>query len=101
LRRETSSSILPDSVASSSASTDRDISRSSSTKARRTHGSSHTDVKISHQSSRTLLPGDLVEISGVPAIVMEEAGPDRLFYKVLKQGKEVYVPRHDTKVLDT
>jgi hypothetical protein len=32
---------------------------------------------------------------------MEEAGPDRLFYKVLKQGKEVYVPRHDTKVLDT
>ena len=63
--------------------------------------SSHTDVKISHQSSRTLLPGDLVEIAGVPAIVMEEAGSDRLFFKVLKLGKEVYIPRHDTKVLDT
>ena len=101
MKRATSSSILPDSVASLSASTDKDTSRSSSTRARRTPGSSHTDVKISHQSSRILQPGDLIETSGVPAIVLEEAGPDRLFLKVLKLGKEVYIPRNDTKVLDT
>ena len=101
MRRVTSSSILPDSVESSSASTDRDISRSSSIRARRMPESSHTDVKISHQSSRILQPGDLIDVLGIPAIVLEVAGPERLFFKVLKLGKEVYIPRHDTKVLDT
>ena len=101
MRKEISSSILLDSVESLSESTVKATSRSSSTRARRTPESSHTDVKISHQSSRTLLPGDLIEIAGVSAIVLEEAGPDRVFFKVLKQGKEVYIPRHDTKVLDT
>ena len=101
MKRATSSSILPDSVASLSASTDKDTSRSSSTRARRTPGSSHTDVKISHQSSKTLLPGDLLEVAGTCAIVLEETDPQKLFVRVLKRGKEVWIPRNDTKVLDT
>lgn len=75
--------------------------RSSSTRARKTQESSRIDVKISHQSSRTLLPGDLLEVAGNPAIVLEETDPQKLFVRVLKQGKEVWIPRNDTKVLDT
>jgi hypothetical protein len=34
-------------------------------------------------------------------IVLEEADPQKLFVRVLKLGKEVWIPRNDTKVLDT
>ncbi len=95
------SSILQDSAESLSESTDKDTSRSSSTRARKTHESSRTDVKISHLSSRTFLPGDLLEANGSCVIVLEETDPQKLFVRVLKLGKEVWIPRNDTKVLDT
>ena len=95
------SSILQDSAESLSESTDKDTSRSSSTRARKTHESYRTDVKISHLSSRTFLPGDLLEANGSCVIVLEETDPQKLFVRVLKLGKEVWIPRNDTKVLDT
>ena len=84
-----------------SESTGKDTSRSSSTRAKKTQESSRIVVKISHQSSKTLLPGDLLEVAGTCAIVLEETDPQKLFVRVLKRGKEVWIPRNDTKVLDT